>query len=562
MLPKIVHHPYADATYSPDGKVAFSSGGWGNKITAYSLETRAVVYAHEIAPEEREYPKWDNRPKEVRAPTYLVGPTFTQDGGTAFIGVIWQEGGFAEGYVAGYDWNPPRLRYKVDDGRFGGSKGGTMPILCPDNKRFVTLGFGRVRVWDVQTGKKLASLKASSSYVIRAAFSADGRWLAWLTEGGVLTMVEFSLYRERYSFRAAPGTGNDLSFTPDGSFLAVACQGQGVKFFEPETGVEKFTLHSTSGYHRFSASGGLMACLHTKTYRDRGCICDVHLWDWRARRCIGALAGKKPQTTPNFDFSPDGTVLAVSYHGSFAFSPDGRILAVSDRKIEVHEIEALVARGVDASEFKGDTGTSTISTDVRTGRQRAADWAARVKGTPKIKGMPAPSHLTHWLARMPSRCTGRKCVGHVQCPCGSRKIRLSTSGMRMEHGKRFPQTVQIGDKFYFIITVICAECGKDHVLFDANLHGWNAVVGGDATDRETAAAANPPMIGWTCDGCDATEHTASMELISEGRQDAMEESGGVLDETNWQEGFGWINISIACCHCGQKVPNWVSYETM
>jgi hypothetical protein len=27
MLPKQVHHPYADGTYSPDGKVVFSSLG-------------------------------------------------------------------------------------------------------------------------------------------------------------------------------------------------------------------------------------------------------------------------------------------------------------------------------------------------------------------------------------------------------------------------------------------------------------------------------------------------------------------------------------------------------
>jgi hypothetical protein len=433
-------------------------------------------------------------------------------------------------------------------------------MLCPDGKRFVTLGFGRVRVWDVQTGNKLASLKASKSYVIRAAFSADGRWLAWMTEGGSLAVIEFAHYREQYFFRAAPGTGEDLSFTPNGTFLAVSCHGQGVKFFEAESGVEKFTLHSASGHHCFSPNGGLMACLHTQHHQDRGWMWDVHLWDWRARRCIGTLPARK-QTRPNFDFSPDGTVLAVSYDGGHAFSPDGRILAVSNRDTQMHEIETLAARGVDASEFQGSTGTSTICTDVRAGLQRAAEWAARVKGTPKTKGMPAPVHLVHWLARVPSRCTGRKCFGHVQCPCGSRKIRLSTSRIGNENGKRFPETAQLGNMFYSIITAVCAECGKDHVLFDANLHGWNAVVCREARS-DTAVAANSPMIGWTCDRCDAREHSASIELISEGRQDALDESGGALDESNWQEGFGCINISIACCHCGRKVQNWVSYETM
>ena len=43
---------------------------------------------------------------------------------------------------------------------------------------------------------------------------------------------------------------------------------------------------------------------------------------------------------------------------------------------------------------------------------------------------------------------------------------------------------------------------------------------------------------------------------------AIDESGGVLDESNWQEGFGWIELSIECCRCSRKEKAWLSFETM
>jgi hypothetical protein len=51
-------------------------------------------------------------------------------------------------------------------------------------------------------------------------------------------------------------------------------------------------------------------------------------------------------------------------------------------------------------------------------------------------------------------------------------------------------------------------------------------------------------------------------FYSEGRQDAIEESGEFLTEDNWQEGFGSINSDIRCSGCGQKTPGWLHYETM
>ena len=45
-------------------------------------------------------------------------------------------------------------------------------------------------------------------------------------------------------------------------------------------------------------------------------------------------------------------------------------------------------------------------------------------------------------------------------------------------------------------------------------------------------------------------------------QVAIEESGDFLDESNWQEGFGAINIAIECLDCKNRLVDWVWFETM
>ena len=51
-------------------------------------------------------------------------------------------------------------------------------------------------------------------------------------------------------------------------------------------------------------------------------------------------------------------------------------------------------------------------------------------------------------------------------------------------------------------------------------------------------------------------------VLSEDKDLAIEGANGLLDETNWQEGFGWITIDIRCATCGDTHDSWAGYETM
>jgi len=127
-------------------------------------------------------------------------------------------------------------------------------------------------------------------------------------------------------------------------------------------------------------------------------------------------------------------------------------------------------------------------------------------------------------------------------------------------GEIIPCTAEIDGGFFFRIVAKCVNCGTEHLLLDTDFHGWDGFVcreelGGHLRPR-------PALVGWPCKVCGKNMHKASVLVVSEDKETAFEESGGVLDETNWQEGFGWMNIDIRCAACGHSHEAWVSCETM
>jgi hypothetical protein len=147
----------------------------------------------------------------------------------------------------------------------------------------------------------------------------------------------------------------------------------------------------------------------------------------------------------------------------------------------------------------------------------------------------------------------------VQCACGNRKIRLLHTGATWHDasGNSFPKQAKVGDAYLLVVKAKCSKCQAEHLLFDDNRHGWNGFVVRQG-DRVQPAF---DMVPWVCK-CGNEVHTATITIVSEGRQDAIEESGEFLTESNWQEGFSAIHMATTCCQCGHKATNWLDYETM
>src|SRR5207249_2312938 len=121
----------------------------------------------------------------------------------------------------------------------------------------------------------------------------------------------------------------------------------------------------------------------------------------------------------------------------------------------------------------------------------------------------APAHLAKCMDRVQSKSSGKNCFGHVQCPCGSRRMKLwTTNGFYEQEDVKRPQAIEHGQ---FIIKAVCADCASEHVLFDAHQHGWNAVVcqrsvDSDMPEPEVSTRPVPSLVPWHCQACGTDVH--------------------------------------------------------
>jgi hypothetical protein len=126
-------------------------------------------------------------------------------------------------------------------------------------------------------------------------------------------------------------------------------------------------------------------------------------------------------------------------------------------------------------------------------------------------------------------------------------------------GETIPCTAEIDGEFFFLVRADCAACERQHLLLDADFHGWNGFV---CHDEAKASLPRPPLVAWRCLACGGVDHTASVQIQTEGKQDFVDQVGEDFDAERWPDGFGWFAMSIRCVSCPHETGEWVSYETM
>ena len=174
--------------------------------------------------------------------------------------------------------------------------------------------------------------------------------------------------------------------------------------------------------------------------------------------------------------------------------------------------------------------------------------------------LPVPQHLrictvaTLIAARQPQY------VGHVQCPCGCDTFEMQHAGGTYEwRGTIRTCSAEVDGKRFFRIVAKCAACGTEHLLFDKDLHGWNGFMCRQRLRGQPDSP--PPLVAWRCQVCGEVSHKADVVIASMDKEEIIEESGGLFDDANWQEGFGWVAIDICCAACSHRHASWVSFET-
>ena len=174
--------------------------------------------------------------------------------------------------------------------------------------------------------------------------------------------------------------------------------------------------------------------------------------------------------------------------------------------------------------------------------------------------MPIPTHLRGIVVPRDSIIDETPLSADVRCPCGERVLELLYPGQTHQHaGELIPCTAEIDGRYFFVIRARCSGCSAEHLLLDADFHGWNGFV---CHDPAQAAIPRPALIAWKCQACSGTRHTMAVHIQTEGRDDFIEQAGDGFDGDRWPDAFGWFSLDLTCVACGKASADFVSYETM
>lgn len=184
--------------------------------------------------------------------------------------------------------------------------------LSPDGKAAVSL-LGKdstLTLWDVETGKTLATLKGHRSYIDAVAFTDDGKrlvsggWGLGIPDFNELKLWDLESGQLLHDLKGHKHGVRSLVFSRDGAHLFSASIDRSIKVWDTKTGRAVQTLEghgdavtalALSGDDLLLASGG----------RDR----TIRLWDLAGGKQIGSLLGHT-EAIFALAWHPDGTHLA------------------------------------------------------------------------------------------------------------------------------------------------------------------------------------------------------------------------------------------------------------
>ena len=162
---------------------------------------------------------------------------------------------------------------------------------------------------------RVESVQFDCGKIFTMAFSPDGSTLAVAGSSGAIQLYEIESGRKLATPKGHEMPVESLDFSPDGKHLASASWDKTVRIWEVASGREERRLaHSVHERLavRFSPDGKLLACAdgeHEKRHFEPIPDVSVQLWDWAQGTLLHALSGHT-NCVYSLAFSPDGKTLA------------------------------------------------------------------------------------------------------------------------------------------------------------------------------------------------------------------------------------------------------------
>ena len=172
----------------------------------------------------------------------------------------------------------------------------------------------QVRLWDVETGKCLHVFSGHSSEVLAIAFSWDGQTLISGSQDSTIRFWNLKTLSCRKIIDGHEDGVRAISLSPDGKTLASSSNDRTVRLWEIKTGkcLQVFRGHKNVVFTvAFSPQGNLLA--------SSGIGQKIRLWEIETGKCLKVLFGHS-NLVNSIAFNPQGSVLASgSYDQSLKF---------------------------------------------------------------------------------------------------------------------------------------------------------------------------------------------------------------------------------------------------